>query len=203
MTDTDAPRPVKPPQSRDGKGVSAVYREPAAAWGAGHGQVYVKRQDAYWCRPIWRLFRKTPTLRRELRGLDACRRIGIRVPAVITYSERGSQAELVLAEIADALPLDQALDRADADRAAILGNVAGALGRLHRAGWSHGALYPAHILVSTGPDPVVSLIDLEKARHSRRRRRDDLDRFWRHAPRLSEAEQRSLTERYESVRHGR
>ncbi len=179
MPEPFPPAPVKPPQSRGGKGVSAVYLEPAARWGSGTGRVYVKRQEGYFCRPAWRAFRRTPTLRRELRGLIACGRLEVPVPAVVAYREDGLRAELVLQEVPGALPLDQALDRHGRDRAAILDDLATVIARLHRGGWTHGALYPDHILVRDRVLDVV-LIDLEKARRSRLRRRSDLDRFWRH-----------------------
>lgn len=165
-------------QSRDGAGLSAVYLEPGARWGIDAPRVYVKRQDAYWCRPPWRLFRKTPVLRREVRGLRACEALGIRVPRIIAYTEEGRRAELVLEALDDALALDQALNRPGAERQTILRNAAAVIGRLHHAGWTHGALYPAHILI--GADNQVALLDLEKARHSPLRRRSDLSRFWRY-----------------------
>lgn len=200
MTAPDEPRPVKAPQSRDGKGISAVYVEPGRDWGSEAERVYVKRQNAYFCRPVWRLFRKTPTLRRELRGLTACRRLGVAVPDVVTYREAGSTAELVLAEVLGAEPLNQALLRPGADRDAIVASVADAIGRLHRAGWTHGALYADHILVMNEPPHRVVLIDLEKARHSRLRRRTDLDRFRRHnAAHLSPAEADAFERRYHTA----
>ncbi len=171
--------PVKPPQSRDGKGSSAVYLQAAEAWGGSSGRVYVKRQESYFCRPAWRAFRRTPTLRRELRGLAACRDLGVPVPAVVAYREDGPRAELVLEEIAGALPLDRALGGAAACRDAIIDGLATVVARLHKGGWTHGALYPEHILAS--PDGGVVLIDLEKARRSCFRRRSDLDRFRRHS----------------------
>lgn len=200
MTDQEPPRPVKPAQSRDGKGTSAVFLEPASDWGAGDGQVYVKRQTAYWCRPAWRGFRRTPTLRRELRGLTACRRLGVAVPDVVVYRQEGPHAVLVLEEVTHALPLDRALAAPGADRADIVGNVAGTIGRLHRGGWTHGALYPDHILVRPGPGHEVVLIDLEKARRSRLRRASDLDRFWRHnAAHLSPPEAALFRQGYRST----
>lgn len=199
MTDR-APSPVKPPQTRDGKGVSAVFLEPAGDWGAPGERVYVKRQTAYWCRPLWRAFRRTPTLRRELRALDACRKLGIPVPRVVSYREEGPTAELVVEEVADAAALDQALARPGADRIAILRNVADVIGRLHRAGWSHGALYADHILVGPPPDYAVVLIDLEKARRSRMRRVDDLERFHRrNAAVLRQADLEIFDARYRDV----
>jgi tRNA A-37 threonylcarbamoyl transferase component Bud32 len=192
--------PVKPPQSRRGRGFSVVHIEPGPAWGLSGGRVYVKRQEAYWCRPVWRLFRRTPTLRRELRGLLACMRLGVDVPGVVHYEDDGTRATLVLTEVAEALPLDQALARPDADRAAILRSVADAIARLHAGGWSHGALYAAHILVRAGaPHPVV-FIDLEKASFSPLQRRQDLNRLIRRSRFLGPDDARTLIDQYRASR---
>lgn len=180
MTEPGTARPVKPPQSRGG-GSSAIYVEDGAPWGAGSGRVFVKRQVDYCCRPIWRGFRRTPTLRRELRGLKAGRALGVPVPTVVAYVEDGTRAELVLEALTGVLPLDQALEAANAERATIVRNVAEAIGTLHRGGWSHGALYHTHLLVGPPPEHPVTLIDFEKARHSRWRQREDLARFWRYS----------------------
>ncbi len=190
---------VKAPQSRRGRGVSTVHLEPASRWGGGEGRVYVKRQSGYYCRPPWRGFRRTPTLRRELRGLAACRNLGIPAPRVVSYRQWNGDAELVLAEV-EGLPLDQALERCSAaERAAIVGNVASLIGRLHRAGWTHGALYPHHILVGAAPDHRVAFIDLEKARRNPLRRRSDLARFWRHDRQLQPDERALFQRRYRSA----
>jgi tRNA A-37 threonylcarbamoyl transferase component Bud32 len=193
---------IKAPQKRAQHGMSAVFLESAATWHASGEHVYVKRQDDYWCRPPWRLFRRTPTLRRELRGLSACRRLGVPVPEVVHYHEAGLKAELVLMEVRDALPLDEALTAPAADRPAIVDRVACTVARLHRGGWSHGALYPSHVLVGTAPDYPVTLIDLEKARHTRLRRRNDLERFWRHTAMLTAEERIAFERRYLEVLHG-
>lgn len=200
MTNADGPRLVKAPQSRRGRGNSVVHLESGQDWGLGGSRVYVKRQEGYWCRPIWRLFRKTPTLRRELRGLRACKRLGVEVPEVVHYEDDGTRATLVLAEVEDALPLHQALAQPHADRAAILRSVAGAVARLHEGGWSHGALYGAHILVRAGAPPQVVLIDLEKARFSPFSRRRDLDRLVRRSRFLDAEDARTLFEQYRASR---
>lgn len=181
---------VKPAQTRKrrGPGASQVHLQFGEDWGIATGRVYVKRQHAYTCRPIWRMFLKTPTLRRELRALTGCRRLGIRVPRVVTYQEEGDYAQLVLEDIRGARPFDRSLNEPGADRVAIVANVAAVIGSLHGAGWSHGALYPDHILVGPGPDYEVTLIDLEKARQSRFNRRVDLNRFWRYHTMLDSRE---------------
>lgn len=200
MTATDEQHPIKPPQSRRGRGFSVVHIEPGPAWGLSGGRVYVKRQEGYWCRPAWRLFRKTPTLRRELRGLFACMRLGVDVPGVVHYEDDGKRATLVLTEVAEALPLDQALARPGADRAAILRSVADAIARLHAGGWSHGALGGPHILVREGAAAPVVLIDLEKARFSPLQRRQDLNRLIRRCRFLGPDDARALIAQYRASR---
>lgn len=199
----DGPRLVKPAQSRHGTGMSAVYVEPAARWQAGPGDVYVKRQRDYFCHPVWRGFRRTPTLRRELRGLRAWHRLGINVPEVVSYAEQRGSAELVLRAVAEAQPLHRALTEPGADREVIIHNLAATLGRLHRAGWVHGALYPQHLLVGPPPAHEIVLIDLEKSRRSRRRRQEDLERFWRYGGHLlSVAEIDAFNETYTCALRG-
>ena len=194
---------VKPPQSRRGQGLSWVTVEPAVDWQAGPGRVFVKHQQGYWCRPIWRLFRRTPLLLRELRGLRACQRMSVRVPEIVDYQDDGLCSTLILAEVSNSQPLDEALARHDADREAIISHVAQLIGGLHRAGWSHGALYPQHLLISRDDDRSVTLIDLEKARRNPFKRGADLARFWRHAPALSESEKAQFASHYQLARRSR
>jgi tRNA A-37 threonylcarbamoyl transferase component Bud32 len=175
---------VKPDQYR-GTGVSSIAVESGDRWDLP--RVYVKRQTAYWCRPLWRIGRRTLVLEREVRGLNAFRALGVRVPRVLSFQKSEGQGELVLSEISDSQPLDQAVgkdqavaeNQAGTGRREIIGNLARVVGTLHRGGWTHGALYPAHILVAR--DNSIALIDLEKARRSFFRRRGDLDRLFRHA----------------------
>lgn len=201
MTNSRQSLRVKPAQTRKrrGRGSSEVFLEDARHWGAGTGHVYVKRQHDYSCRPPWRLFLKTPTLHRECRALNRCRRIGIDVPQVVAYREEGEYAQLVLKEIDDALPLDRALSEPDSDRVTIVGNVASVIGRLHSAGWVHGALYPDHILVGPGPHYQVTLIDLEKARQSRLKRSDDVNRLLRYTTALDSREVNVFRNHYKTT----
>lgn len=201
MRSTD-PELVKPPQSRRGEGLSYVTIESAADWQAGSGRVFVKHQQDYWCRPIWRVFRRTPLLLRELRGLKACQRMGIEVPRIVAFQNDGVQSKLILTEVVNAQPLDEALARSEVDRSAIINRAAELIGRLHRGGWSHGALYPQHILISRNDDHRATLIDLEKARHNPFKRKADLARFWRHCPALTDSEQAQFNTRYWRVKKG-
>lgn len=193
------PELVKPAQSRRGRGSSYVTVSLPNADGP---RVFSKHQTDYWCRPIWRAFRRTPLLTRELRALRACAELGINVPEVISYSEKGIQSRLELVEVVHSAPLDEALDEQGADRNAILKCTARIIGRLHHAGWSHGALYPHHILINTTVLPSATLIDLEKARRNPFRLGRDLQRFWRHAPAMSDSERAGFDAEYTSARRG-
>ena len=191
---------VKPPQYRRGSGASEVRIEDGASWGLPGVRVYVKRQQNYTCRPAWRLWRRTPTLRRELRALEACRALGFDVPTVVHFRQQGLDAELAIGEITGALPLQAALAQAGADAPEVLGRVGRTIARLHDAGWSHGALYSDHILVRPGRHGEVFLIDFEKARRSRRLAAADLERLLRRSTFLSDAERQCLVESYRAAR---
>lgn len=192
--------PVKPPQQRRGRGFSVVQRVPGSEWGQACPEVFVKTQRDYWCRPPWRLWRRTPTLRRELRALRALCRIGLAVPRVIDYREDAGGAELVVEGVVGALPLDEALARPEARRDRIVANAARAVALLHRSGWIHGALGDEHILVQPALADRVVLIDFEKARRNGALAGRDLARLWRHVSGLTEAEIARFRELYEAAR---
>ncbi len=179
---------VKPPQSRRARGSSTVHVESGAAWGIEECRVFVKRQSDYICRPPWRAFLATPTLHREHRALLAWRKLDIGTPEIVAYRQKGTDAVLVVREVSGSQPLQEALEMPGADRNQIVTNLAAALARLHRAHWVHGALYSQHVLVRPEEGYAVIFIDLEKAKHSRRLRENDLSRFWRHNRYFSAAE---------------
>lgn len=162
---------VKDVQRRGRKGYSAIRLVSSDA-----GRVFVKSQKDYTCRPAWRCFRKTPTLTREYRALHAFKALHIGVPDIVYFKEENTMAELALAEIRNAVPLDQALEDTAKVRT-VLETLANLVGKIHRHGWTHGSLRPEHILVR-GTD--IFLIDLEKARlGGKNRQRQDVDRLCR------------------------
>lgn len=183
-------------QSRRGRGNSSVWLEDAEPWGGAPAtRAYVKRQTDYTCRPAWRAWQRTPLLHREYRALMACRDLGLRVPDVLHFECAGHRAVLVLAEVG-AAPLDAAITTDSVARSQILDALGEYLGRFHGAGWYHGALYAHHILVGPQPEHPVWLIDFEKARRARRRRREDLNRFWRHNRYLGSTDKSRLLDAY-------
>ena len=156
-------------------------------------RVVVKTQYRYDCRPLWNALRKTPRVHRECRALQKLRRGGVAVPKVLSYSYDGTEAVLITDYVEGGLSLDKALGLEGVDRDTIISAVAIEIGRLHRIRWTHGALYPAHLLI-TEPlqQPRVHLIDLEKAKYLRNQAQD-LYRFWRYAHFIS-ATERTLFE---------
>ncbi len=193
------------PPNRRGEGTSSAGIVEAGEWPdlGPHGRLYVKRQQAFFCRPAWNAFRSTPTLRREVRYLERARALGVSVPTVVRYEE-GSEgrAVLVLAEIAGVTDLQRAVEGApDPARDQIFENTGKMLVKLHAARILHGAVYPKHVLVEAAAPHRVWLIDFEKARDvvSRFRAADrDLDRLLRHSPFMKSADIESLLSAYDA-----
>jgi len=193
---------LKEPNVR-GTGTSTVHTSAGTSWPEiGNNAVVTKVQSEYFCRPLWNWGRRTPLVRREHRALLACRAAGVHVPLVVDYRETPAGAELVTTLIPDALNLEVALERYPAERSRILYAVGCEIGKLHRARWTHGALYGAHILVCPEYDFRVYLIDLEKGRRSLRARRD-LARFQRHNAYLTEQDWVSFRQGYRLARQGK
>ena len=133
-----------------GGGISTVGVADTAQWPefATNAHLFIKRQQAFFCRPAWNAFRRTPTLRREVRFIERARAVGVAVPRVVHYAESSADRALLLLEEIDAtVDLERALAAAtESDRAAILRNVSAMLARLHGARILHGAVYPKHVL---------------------------------------------------------
>ncbi len=184
-------------QSRRGRGSSSVWLDTAEPWGGDpETRAYIKQQNDYCCRPAWRAWRRTPLLLREYRALEACRALGLKVPRVLHFETSGVVASMILEEVCNAEPLDHALQASAHTRALILSQVGEYLGRLHHAGWYHGALYAHHMLIGRAAGHELCLIDFEKARRSRHRQREDLQRFWRHNAYLSTADRQFIEQAY-------
>ncbi len=163
---------VKAPNQR-GVGDSCVYHTTDERWTEGLvNHVFIKCQYRYYCRPLWNGGRSTYTAKRELRALLALKAAGVNVPVVVSYQETNDRAMLVTGAIANALPLDVALRTSPECERSILTATAWSIRQLHRAGWTHGALYPWHLLVRMEPYCQVFLVDLEKAKRNRRSRSD-------------------------------
>ena len=170
---------VKPANER-GDGRSWVYRSIDPADTLGHcREAYIKVQTGYTCRTLWSLGRKIPTLMREYRALKRLSAIGVSVPEVLDFHAEADNARLVMTGVADAMPINQALETFPAHAEDILCHAATLIRNMHAHGWNHGALYPEHILVSPAPDCSITLIDVEKADKSPWHAHD-LDRLLRY-----------------------
>lgn len=168
---------------------------PEPAFEAG----YLKRQQHYTCRPVWNLFRTTPTVVREARFLERARQAGVPAPAIrICLESPDGRALLLVDAIEPAVTLREALSiTTGAARAALLERVAAVFVVLHRARICHGALYDTHVLIS--PDGAVALIDFEKARSKPTRSWAavaDLARFFRRTSALSAQDRARVVDPY-------
>jgi len=171
--------PVKPANER-GDGRSWVYRSEDPAYTQGRcREAFIKVQKGYTCRTLWSLGRKIPTLMREYRALKRLQAAGVPVPEVLEFHKDGDHARLVMAGVAEALPLNEALHKFPDGAEEILCHCATVIRNMHTHGWNHGALYPDHILVGAAPGFAVTLIDVEKADRSPWHEHD-LDRLLRY-----------------------
>jgi len=197
---------VKPPQSRQNKGLSMVHRTSGHRWGLGSRCVYVKTQIGYDSRPSWRLWRSTPTFACEDHALKICEKLGLNTPRVLSFRSLDGVTELVLEEIPDALPLPEFCAQFPASRVERVMTEFGSLvGKLHDAGWTHGSIGGKHVIVQAHADDRVWLIDFEKARPSLldRQLTRDLERFFRRSPYLRETEVENFFTGYRSARTSR
>jgi tRNA A-37 threonylcarbamoyl transferase component Bud32 len=185
-----------------GSGTSTVGIVEAGEWPelGSTGRAYVKRQQAFFCRPPWNAFRRTPTLRRELRYIDAARALGVSVPDVAYYAEApNDRALLVVREIEGVVELGESVASLDTGlRRDLFENLGKMLVKLHAARIMHGAIYPKHVLVEPGSSRVW-LIDFEKARRVVSRSfaaSRDIARLVRHARFMTDADLEALTSVY-------
>lgn len=168
------------PANERGDGRSWVYRSIDPAYTQGRcREAYIKVQNGYTCRTLWSMGRKIPTLLREYRALKHLQAIGVSVPEVLEFHAEGDHARLVMAGVADALPLREALEAFPGHAEDILCHCASVIRNMHAHGWNHGALYPDHIFVGPPPDYSITLIDVEKADRSLWHEHD-LDRLLRY-----------------------
>ena len=187
-----------------GRGHSAAGLAAALDWPECNADAafFLKRQQGFYCHPLWNLGLPTPTLRREYRQLRFARRHGLPVPSILAYGEAShGRALLAISAIEDCMSLDAALQRSALDRGELLAQVGRWLACMHGMHIRHGALYPKHILVR--PDAPVGeriwFIDFEKARRTltqQRCMRDDLQQLSRRSPFLTAADHQVLADTY-------
>ena len=178
---------------------------------SGRRTVYVKRQLQYQTKTWRHPLRGQPTLQREFRNLEHCRRHEVPTPSVIYFATAtiaGKPAAVLVTEaLVDFERLDvrlQSLSHDDtAIREKVLMAVARTLARLHRSGLTHGCFYPKHILVPRARAHAEQLrfIDLEKARphfFARAALRRDFGTLSRRLPMCTPAELNLFLAAYES-----
>lgn len=166
--------------------------------------IYLKRQSGHCYRSLRPPFHRKPTAYREYRNLMVMKARAINAPDVLYYGERlqngAWQAILMTREIPQSISLAAYLQKSGQrppdEVRRVIAETAALIGKLHRAGLQHSALYGKHILVSGvdrpqgGVDrpyglPVPFLIDCEKTRQRAFRWSSairDLNQLKRHAP---------------------
>ncbi len=189
--------------NRRGNGTSSVGVVDARDWPrfGPEGRLYLKRQQAFFCRPPWNTFRRTPTLRREVRFIRRARELGINVPDILSYAEAsGDRAMLLLREVDHAIDLEHAVRLAGSEREGLFENLGKMLTKLHSARILHGAIYPKHVLVEVAAPKRLWLIDFEKARDVVSRSsaaQRDIARLRRHSPFMTNADLEALVSSYD------
>lgn len=136
--------------------------------------LYSKRQINHFHHDLTHPFGE-PTILHEGRALRALAELGVRVPRVVfsgaRKTETESQALLVTEGLEGFVCLEEWYAQpVSADlRQQMVQQLACVVGRMHRAGWEHGRLYPKNIFVRvSGEDDnkvEVALLGLAKSNH--------------------------------------
>ncbi len=165
---------------------------------------FVKRQVNHSFRDPSRLFRKTPTLRREYRNFLRLAQIGIRTPEVVLYADKAGDAMMVTRELTGYVDLVEFLrDNSDsAQRTLTIKALLSITLNLHSHSLHHGCLYGKHIMVNTNDPGEIAMIDLEKLKYSPRKRHiacKDISQLIRQTLGLSPSERDIILSAYEAV----
>jgi len=137
----------------------------------GSGVYYVKRQTNHLYRSL-RYPLGRPTLHREWRNLQVCKRLGVATPTVVCFdmrrSDQGWEALLVTQALAGHTSLQAGLESgrwSAQDLERLLGRIVEAILPLHLRRRKHGHLYPKEIFIRTeGASEEVAFVDLEISR---------------------------------------
>lgn len=194
---SNSPELVKPLQTRRGRGWSVVYRDTIHRSGSTR-TVYIKTQSGYTMRLPRRLFLRTATLDNEFHALTHCHKNGVNVPKIVWFRRCDEVIELALEDVSNAATLDEFLLECDDNELSfrVAARLGDQIGKLHRSGWSHGALGSEHILIQA--DDTVTLIDFEKARWNPLLRKRDLARLWRRSRLPDDAFKANFDQAYRS-----
>ena len=166
------------------------------------GEVYfIKRQVNHAYREARRFFRRTPTLRREVRNTRRLNRIDVPCPEVVIYAEEGPNAMLVTRELAGYTDLDKFLPAATSEhRKTMLTSLLDKTIRMHQNSYRHGCLYGKHIMIEEQDPSNIALIDLEKMKYSPRKKSNavrDICQLFRHTDSWSDADRNQIKDSYE------
>lgn len=200
LLELDLPFFQDPNQRRGGwSGVSLVE--------CGKHKYFVKRQCNHTYREPRRLYRRTPTLRREHRNMLRVRRLGLVTPDIILYGERGRNAVLVTGALEGYVDLVTWLaDSRDSQaRHRFFQALIAQLQTLHGAGFHHGCLYGSHIMVKAGTIPAIAFLDLENLRWTPRRAHNaskDIGQLFRHTEGLTETGKEMIVDAYRQTYPG-
>lgn len=139
--------------------------------------VFLKRQENHPRRTYRHPLQGEPTFSCEFKMMRYLASKGVPVPTPMFFSQHGrgekAQAILMTEELLHFTPLETVTEElfvsaqaALSTRRSILRGVASTVYKLHAAGIQHRSLYPKHLFVrmTTGRDPEVVVIDLEKSR---------------------------------------
>lgn len=120
----------------------------------------------------WAALRRAPAgARQEVRALRVLERVGVRVPRVAAWGERGRTSFLVTEDVGTQETVGTLLERGGADavtgaeRVALIDAVADTVGRMHRAGVNHRDCYLVHLplFALEGDATEIGLLDLHRA----------------------------------------
>ncbi|BAN49606.1 lipopolysaccharide kinase InaA family protein [Metapseudomonas resinovorans] len=139
------------------------------------GQVlYSKRQINHFHHDLVHPFGE-PTILHEMRALQALAELGIRVPKVVFSAARKTETEWQALLVTESLDGFRSLEDWYAEpvsldlRQQMIQQLANTIGRMHRAGWEHGRLYPKNIFVKVSGEREkkveVALLGLAKSSH--------------------------------------
>jgi len=213
---------VQPPNTRH-RGFGGVARHELALPEGGRSAFYFKIHRNRRVRTLTRPWRGTPALARELANHRHCAEAGVASPTPLYCASRRSHGELRGILVTEALhgfrPLRDLLEhwRTDGgpnafERRGLIEAVAAQLCALHAAGLVARSYTPNHVFVRLG-DPLrsgdragagidVRLIDLERIKHTPRRRAArvrDLVTLRLTAPQLRSSERLRFFEHYLGV----
>jgi tRNA A-37 threonylcarbamoyl transferase component Bud32 len=167
------------------------------------GEVYfIKRQVNHAYREARRFFRRTPTLRREVRNTLRLNKIDIPCPEIVIYAEDGPNAMLITRELSGHIDLDKFLPAATSEhRQSMLKSLVEKMIIMHQNSYKHGCLYGKHIMIDKLDPTNIALIDLEKMRYSPGKKSNavrDICQLFRHTDSWLEADLEQIKDSYES-----